>query len=134
MEHFKIHDLTEHLYILPAILKWCKKLKTVDLPEINLYEGHTEELMEDLDLEADVYRKNFLLPVLYILKSQEQGTNIRKVTIEDISSQRMKNVWHDFRLDFHFEDPLEVVLDTINNTAPCVQVIILNKTYLTYLL
>ena len=53
LEHFKIYDLTEHHDVFAAIVKWCRNLKTFDLPEVNFYNN---EAPEDDEIEAEFYR------------------------------------------------------------------------------
>ena len=43
LENFKIYDLTEHHDIFAAIVKWCRNLKTFDLPEVNFYNNEAPE-------------------------------------------------------------------------------------------
>ena len=62
IEHLKIFDATEPLPILAAVLKWCKNLMTVDLPEINFYaeneDGNVFDNSEDED-ESEVVAEYF---------------------------------------------------------------------------
>ena len=62
IEHLKFFDATEPLPILAAVLKWCKNLMTVDLPEINFYaeneDGNVFDHSEDED-ESEVVAEYF---------------------------------------------------------------------------
>ena len=60
LEQLELHSSTERLVVVAAILKWCPRLLTVNLPEFDL-------LSETVHSAAPLhYTNNFLLPCLFL--------------------------------------------------------------------
>ena len=60
LEQLELHSSTERLVVVAAILRWCPRLLTVNLPEFDL-------LSETLHSAAPLhYTNNFLLPCLFL--------------------------------------------------------------------
>jgi len=113
LEHFQIHNSTEKLPILPAILSWCTQLMTLGLPEFDI-------LSDTLAASPEHYRRGFLLPCLFILKQrglQSTTSNIRKICIEDPNSVIMADLWNQFGLELPPSNTLDFLLDLILNAA-----------------
>ena len=113
LEHLQIHNSTEKLPILPAILHWCEQMRTLELPEFDI-------LSDTLAASPEHYRRGFLLPCLYILRQrglQLTTTNIRKICIEDPNSVIMTDLWNQFGLDIPPSNTMDFLLDLIINTA-----------------
>ena len=60
MEQLELHSGTERLLVVAAILGWCPRLGSLNLPELDL-------LSETLESAAPLhYTNNFLLPCLFL--------------------------------------------------------------------
>ena len=113
LEHFQIHNSTERLPVLSAILKWCSQLMTSDLPEFDI-------LSDTLAASPEHYRRGFLLPCLFLLKQQglyPNSTNIRRICIEDPNSVIMTDLWKQHGLDLPPADNLPMLLDLVVQMA-----------------
>ena len=120
LEQLEVHSSTERQVVVAAILAWCPRLASVNLPELDL-------LSESPDSVAPLhYTNNFLLPCLFLQQKyghlcRSTGSNIRRLKVEDPESELTRELWRQFGLSLSPAAPLSALLEAVVSSAPLLQ-------------
>jgi len=121
LSELHLHNATERLPIVAAILSWCRNVTSVDLPEFDLLSANSHAAT------PEHYRRGFVLPCLSLinkflypapLESEEKKTsNIRQLCVEDPESVITKDLFKYHNLELPDDNVLGHILEIITSNA-----------------